>query len=73
MRVIKYAEFEYVVQMEINHYNRPILMTSLIDRQWKGKDAVNQEPNSLQGWNFTVRSYWMGWIWLCYPYLQEPS
>ena len=51
MGVIKYAEFEYVVQMEINLYNRAILMTSSINRQWKGKDAINPEPNSLQGWN----------------------
>ena len=35
--------------MEINLYNRAILMMSLINRQRQGKDAVNQEPNSLQG------------------------
>ena len=33
MGVIKYAEFEYVAQMEINLYNKAILMTSLISRQ----------------------------------------
>ena len=38
--VIKYVEFEYVVQMETNVYNRAILMTSLINRQRKGKDAT---------------------------------